>query len=30
MLGAGVPELPLENLQGTLPLTREASAKKGA
>jgi DNA recombination protein RmuC len=30
MLGAGVPELPLESPQGTLPLTREASAKKGA
>jgi len=30
MLGAGVPELPFENPQGTLPLPREASAKKGA
>jgi len=30
MLGAGVPELPFENGQGTLPLPREASAKKGA
>jgi len=30
MLGAGVPELPFENAQGTLPLPREASAKKGA
>jgi DNA recombination protein RmuC len=30
MLDAGVPELPFENPQGTLPLTREASAKKGA
>lgn len=29
MLGAGVPELPFENAQGTLPLHREASAKKG-
>jgi len=28
MLGAGVPELPFENPQGTLPLPREASAKK--
>jgi DNA recombination protein RmuC len=30
MLGAGVPELPFDNSQGTLPLTREATAKKGA
>src|SRR3981189_3214671 len=30
MLGAGVPELPFEDPQGTLPLPREASAKKGA
>ena len=30
MLGAGVPELPFDNSQGTLPLLREASAKKGA
>jgi DNA recombination protein RmuC len=30
MLGAGVPELPFDNSQGTLPLPREASAKKGA
>ncbi len=30
MLGAGVPELPFENPQGTLALPREASAKKGA
>ena len=30
MLGAGVPELPFENAQGTLPLPREATAKKGA
>jgi DNA recombination protein RmuC len=30
MLGAGVPELPFENAQGTLPLPPEASAKKGA
>jgi len=30
MLGAGVPELPFENPQGTLALRREASAKKGA
>jgi DNA recombination protein RmuC len=30
MLGAGVPELPFENPQGTLPLPREASAKKSA
>jgi DNA recombination protein RmuC len=30
MLGAGVPELPFENPQGTLAPPREASAKKGA
>ena len=30
MLGAGVPELPFENSQGTLELPREASIKKGA
>ncbi len=30
MLGAGVPELPFENPQGTLALPREASIKKGA
>jgi DNA recombination protein RmuC len=30
MLGAGVPELPFENPQGTLPLPPEASIKKGA
>jgi DNA recombination protein RmuC len=30
MLGAGVPELPFENPQGTLPLPSEASIKKGA
>jgi DNA recombination protein RmuC len=30
MLGAGVPELPFEDPPGTLPLPREASAKKGA
>jgi DNA recombination protein RmuC len=30
MLGAGVPELPFDNSQGTLPLPREATAKKGA
>src|SRR5260370_15320730 len=30
MLGAGVPELPFENPQGTLPLPREASLKKSA
>ena len=30
MLGGGVPELPFENAQGTLPLPREATAKKGA
>jgi DNA recombination protein RmuC len=30
MLGAGVPELPFENPQGTLPLPLEASIKKGA
>ncbi len=30
MLGAGVPELPFENPQGTLPLPREASVKKSA
>ncbi len=30
MLGAGVPELPFENPQGTLDLPREASIKKGA
>ena len=30
MLGAGVPELPFENPQATLPLPREASIKKGA
>jgi DNA recombination protein RmuC len=30
VLGAGVPELPFDNAQGTLPLPREASAKKGA
>ena len=30
MLGAGVPELPFDNPQGTLALPREASAKKGA
>jgi len=30
MLGAGVPELPFDNPQGTLELPREASAKKGA
>ena len=30
MLGAGVPELPFENAQGTLPLPREVTAKKGA
>src|SRR5260370_10995939 len=30
MLGAGVPELPFENPQGTLQLPREAIVKKGA
>jgi DNA recombination protein RmuC len=30
MLGAGVPELPFENPQGTLPLPVEASIKKSA
>jgi DNA recombination protein RmuC len=30
MLGAGVPELPFESPQGTLPLPLEASIKKGA
>jgi len=30
MLGAGVPELPFENPQGSLPLPQEASIKKGA
>jgi DNA recombination protein RmuC len=30
MLGAGVPELPFENPQGTLALPREASIKKSA
>src|SRR5712664_2832559 len=30
MLGAGVPELPFENPQGTLPLPPEVSIKKGA
>ena len=30
MLGAGVPELPFENPQGSLPLPEEASIKKGA
>jgi len=30
MLGAGVPELPFDNSQGTLALPREASAKKSA
>jgi DNA recombination protein RmuC len=30
MLGAGVPELPFENPQGTLPLPLEASIKKSA
>jgi DNA recombination protein RmuC len=30
MLGAGAPELPFDNAQGTLPLPHEASAKKGA
>jgi len=30
MLGAGVPELPFDNPQGTLELPRQASAKKGA
>ena len=30
MLGAGVPELPFENPQGTLPLPPEASIKKSA
>jgi DNA recombination protein RmuC len=30
MLGAGVPELPFENPQGTLPLPPEASIKRGA
>jgi DNA recombination protein RmuC len=30
MLGAGVAELPFDNSQGTLPLTREATAKEGA
>ncbi len=30
MLGAGVPELPFENPQGTPALPREASAKKSA
>jgi DNA recombination protein RmuC len=30
MLGAGVPELPFENPQGTLELPREASIKKSA
>jgi DNA recombination protein RmuC len=30
MLGAGVPELPFDNAQGTLALPRETSAKKGA
>ena len=30
MLGAGVPELPFENPQRTLPLPSEASIKKGA
>src|SRR5437588_237793 len=30
MLGAGVPELPFENPQGSLALPREASIKKGA
>jgi DNA recombination protein RmuC len=30
MLGAGVPELPFENPQRTLPLPLEASIKKGA
>ena len=30
MLGAGVPELPFDNPQGTLALPRETSAKKSA
>jgi DNA recombination protein RmuC len=30
MLGAGVPELPFENPQGSLPLPEQASIKKGA
>src|SRR6267378_3938370 len=30
MLGAGVPELPFENPQGSLPLPAEASIKKSA
>jgi DNA anti-recombination protein RmuC len=30
ILGAGVPELPFEDPPSTLPLPREASAKKGA
>jgi DNA recombination protein RmuC len=30
MLGAGVPELPFENHQGSLALPQEASIKKGA
>ncbi|HKV64127.1 MAG TPA: DNA recombination protein RmuC [Candidatus Acidoferrum sp.] len=30
MLGAGIPELPFENPQGTLPLAPEASFKKNA
>ncbi|HTF26096.1 MAG TPA: DNA recombination protein RmuC [Candidatus Limnocylindria bacterium] len=30
MLGAGVPELPFENPQGSLPLPSEASIKKSA
>jgi DNA recombination protein RmuC len=30
MLGAGVPELPFENSQGQLELSREATIKKGA
>ncbi len=30
MLGTGLPELPFENPQGTLALSREASAKKSA
>jgi DNA recombination protein RmuC len=29
MLGAGIPELPFENPQGTLPLPLEASIEKG-
>jgi len=30
MLGAGVPELPFENPQGSLPLPQEAGIKRGA